>query len=429
MLTLVPTKFKEEIMTISLEVGQQNRFQYGNGIRLFTENHTEYLDAESGTFNLSLGYNHPHVVQQLQEQMGRLVHMSSQFTKPYVDELLEQLLTDAPENLGAGWMRDITGSTANECAVKLAQKYTGATDIISVFMSHHGQTLFATGISGNAFRRESFPNAAVGNNLSVPGPYCYRCHYKATYPSCNLLCVDAIAEFIEYASSGSVACMIIEPILGNGGNVVPPKGYFEKLRKLCDEYNIMLIADEVQTGLGRLGYMYASQVLDIKPNLITLAKGLGGIGVPVAAVLMEPALDTFKSYQHSFTSGSNMLALVAAKATMEVISKPGFMENVRKNGELLGILLRELQEKHKCIGDVRGMGLMWGIEIVDESNLPDTKKTEAIIDRAFNEQNLILRNSRYGFGNVIKVRPALISTQDDLVEIVERLASAIASVS
>lgn len=415
-------------MTMTLEVGQKNLFRYGNGIRLLTEDRTEYLDAASGTFNLSLGYNHPYVVQQLQEQAGRLVHMSSHFTKPYVEELLEQLLIDAPENMGAGWMRDITGSTANECAVKLAQKYTGATDVISLFMSHHGQTLFTTGISGNSFRRESFPNASVGNNLCVPGPYCYRCHYKAKYPSCNLLCVDAIAEFIEYASSGSVACMIIEPILGNGGNIVPPQGYFEKLRKLCDEHNIVLIADEVQTGLGRLGHMYASQVFDIKPNIITLAKGLGGIGVPVGAVLMESALDTFKSYQHSFTSGSNMLALVAAKATMKVISEPGFMENVRKNGELLGSLLHELQRKHSCIGDVRGMGLMWGIEIVDEHNEPDPKKTEAIIDTAFQEQKLILRSSRYGFGNVVKVRPALISTPDDLVEIVERLSSVIKSV-
>lgn len=201
--------------------------------------------------------------------------------------------------------------------------------------------------------------------------------------------------------------MIIEPILGNGGNIIPPAGYFKRLRQLCNEYGLILIADEVQTGIGRTGYMFASELLDIQPDIITLAKGLGGIGVPVAAVLMQSRLNVLEKHEHSFTSGSNLISVTAAKATLEVVSEPGFLEAVRSKGSLLGTLLTEMANKHDCIiGEARGVGLMWGLEIVNEDDAPDAVKSNAIIDRAFAEQQLILRGSRYGYGNVVKVRPS-----------------------
>jgi 4-aminobutyrate aminotransferase len=222
--------------------------------------------------------------------------------------------------------------------------------------------------------------------------------------------------------------MIIEPILGNGGNIIPPAGYFKRLRKLCDEYNIILIADEVQTGIGRTGYMFASELFDIQPDMITLAKGLGGIGVPVAAVLMQSRLNVLEKHEHSFTSGSNLISVTAAKSTLEVVSEPGFLDDVKRKGEILGGLLQDLAMKYPSIGEARGVGLMWGLEMVGDNNEPDTDKTNAIIDRAFTDEHLILRGSRYGFGNVVKVRPSLTTTEDELVEIVERLDSVLASV-
>ncbi|CDN42722.1 MULTISPECIES: aspartate aminotransferase family protein [Paenibacillus] len=405
----------------------KDRFRYGKGIKLIDDSGAEYLDGVSGTFNLSLGYNHPYVVEKVQEQVGNLTHMSSSFTEPYVNEVLDHLVEYAPNGINAGWMRDITGSTANECATKIAQKYTESTDIISLFLSHHGQTQFATGISGNAFRRRKFPNSAAANSLHVPAPYCYRCPFNASRPNCGFQCIEAISDHIEYASSGSVACMIIEPILGNGGNIIPPDGYFERLRKLCDEYNLILIADEVQTGIGRTGYMFASELFDIRPDMITLAKGLGGIGVPVAAVLMQSRLDVLEKHEHSFTSGSNLISVTAAKSTLDVVSEPGFLDEVKLKGEILGELLGELAEKHSCIGEARGVGLMWGLEIVDSEDAPDVAKANAAIERAFSDQRLILRGSRYGFGNVVKVRPSLTVTADELVEIVGRLDSVLDS--
>ncbi len=400
----------------------ESRFSIGQGIRLIDDAGNEYLDGVSGTFNLSLGYNHPYVVEKIQEQVGNLTHMSSSFTEPYVEEVLSLLLEDAPEGIEAGWMRDITGSTANECATKIAQKYTGERDIVSLYYSHHGQTQFATGISGNAFRRKGFPNSTVPNSLHVPVPYCYRCPFQSDPDHCSMQCIEALSDQLEFGGSGSTACMIIEPILGNGGNIIPPMEYFKQLRKLCDEHNMILIADEVQTGIGRTGEMYASTLFDIKPDIITLAKGLGGIGVPVAAVLMQSRLNILEKHEHSFTSGSNMISLTAARSTMEVVSAPGFLESVRTKGELLGHMLSPLAELYPdTIGEARGVGLMWGLEIVDADGAPDSRKANAIIDMAFRDENLILRGSRYGFGNVVKVRPSLTVTEDEIVEIVGRL--------
>jgi 4-aminobutyrate aminotransferase len=221
--------------------------------------------------------------------------------------------------------------------------------------------------------------------------------------------------------------MIIEPILGNGGNIIPPAGYFKRLRQLCDEHRMILIADEVQTGIGRTGYMFASELFDIQPDIITLAKGLGGIGVPVAAVLMQSRLDVLEKHEHSFTSGSNLISVTAAKSTLEVVTEPGFLEAVRSKGSLLGSLLTEMADKYDCIGEARGVGLMWGLEIVDEDDAPDAVKSNGIIDRAFEEQQLILRGSRYGYGNVVKVRPSLTATEDEIAEIVKRLDAVLAT--
>ncbi|KAA2243338.1 aminotransferase class III-fold pyridoxal phosphate-dependent enzyme [Chitinophaga agrisoli] len=398
-------------------------FTKGSGIRLYTPTQEEYIDAVSGTFNLALGYSYPELVDALKTQVEDLIHVSSSFTGQLAQDVLDSILEHAPEHITDGWMRDIIGSTANEGAVKIANKYNGKNEVISLSLSHHGQTLFATSISGNAFRRKSFSNTMVTQNGIVPAPYCYRCPYAAKgAPACGYLCTEAIYDYAQYASAGNVSCMIMEPILGNGGNIIPPEGYFERIRKICDELDIVLIADEVQTGIGRTGYMFASAHFDIQPDIITLAKGLGGIGIPAAAILYRAELAVLEKFEHSYTSGGNLLSLTASQKTMEVVSRDGFLETVRENGKVLGSLLQQLGEKYgHVIGDVRGVGYMWGLEIVDKEGAPDVKLTNRIIDLALEDHRLILRGSRYGFGNVVKVRPALTATLDDIAEICERL--------
>jgi 4-aminobutyrate aminotransferase-like enzyme len=404
------------------QVGGES-FIKAEGLRLTRADGREFLDAIAGTFNLPLGYSHPAVVEACVSQLRRLPHLSSTFASPFAQELLDTLLPFAPIGIEAGWIRDASGSTANEGAVKMAQRFTGASGVISLFRAHHGQTCLMTAMSGAAFRRKGLPSTASQHVLRVPAPYCHRCFYAQRFPECELLCVDRIHDFIDEASGGDVACFIVEPILANGGNIVPPPGYFAAVRQLCDERQIVLIADEVQTGLGRTGYMFASEALGLRPDIITLGKSLGGVGLPIAAILMRPEFDVLERHDHSFSSGGWLVALKAAAATVEVISGPGFLERVRHAGDLLGELLRELAKDHPCVSDVRGMGLMWGVELVDADGVPDPRLATAIVECAY-ERGLLLRSSEYGRGNVLKIRPSLIATDADLREMTTRLSRA-----
>ncbi len=403
------------------------QFVAGRGLRLIADDGTEYLDAVSGTFNVPLGYDHPEVVDAVVAQLRRCAHLSSTYAGAFARQVLDALLAVAPPGIGAGWMRDLVGSTANECAVKIAQKATGATDVVSFHLSHHGQTLFTTAISGNAFRRQGFPDAVSPHSIKVAPPYCLRCPFGATYPSCGFRCVEAIEDAVRYAGNGAVACLIVEPVLGNGGNLVPPPGYFAALEEVCARNDILLIADEVQTGMGRTGFLFAAETFGFAPNLLTLAKGLGGIGVPIAAVLMEDRLDVLAPHDHSFTSGGNLLGLAAAAATLRVLSEEGFLAGVRQRGALLGSLLAPLG-RTRSVAEVRGVGMMWGVEIVDADGRPDPDTTAKILACAERKHRLILRGSRYGFGNVIKVRPALVATEEEIEEIVVKLSRAIREV-
>jgi 4-aminobutyrate aminotransferase-like enzyme len=399
-------------------------FVGGKGLWLTRSDGRQFIDAVSGTFNLPLGYSHPAVAAAAADQLDRLPHLSSTFAAPYVEELIDALLPFAPRAIENGWVRDATGSGANEGAIKMAQRFTGASDVISLFHAHHGQTFLMTALSGSAHRRAGLPCATSPHSLRVPAPNCHRCFYNQRFPECELLCVDRIHDFIDQASSGAVACMIVEPILANGGNVVPPPGYFASVRRVCDERGIVLIADEVQTGIGRTGHMFASEALGLEPDIVTLGKSLGGLGVPIAAILMRDELDVLERHDHSFTGGGWLVALKAAVATIEVVGAPGFLERVREAGCVLGGLLQELAHELPCVDQVRGLGLMWGVELVNAGGAPDPGLARAVVERAY-ERGLVVRSSEYGRGNVIKIRPSLVATNADLDEIVSRLAAAI----
>lgn len=383
-----------------------------------------YVDCVSGTFDQPLGHRHPALLRAIERQAATLAYVGSPFLSEPLLELASKLVALSPPNLTRVHLRDLTGSTGIEGAVKIAQVATGRRDVITLFGSHHGQTALTTDLSGNAFRRAPYPVHSAGV-VHVPGPNCYRCFYKQRYPECGLLCVDRIRDFIEHATSGSVACLVVEPVSGNGGNVVPPRDYFKGLRALCDEYGIVLIFDEVQTGMGRLGYMFAAEYFEVSPHMIVLGKGLGG-PLPRGAILLEERLEKMPRYQHSFTGGSSLLSAATALATIEVLESPGFLPRVRALGDFVGERLREMKTRHPAIGDVRGLGLMWGIELVKEDGSPDVHLANAIVERG-RDAGLILRSSRYGHGSVVKLRPPLIITQEQLEDVLDRLDAVLTS--
>ena len=261
-------------------------------------------------------------------------------------------------------------------------------------------------ISGSASRREPFP-ALYEAGVRVPAPYCYRCFYNQTPDTCHLLCVERIHDFLAHASSGRVACMILEPISGNGGNVVPPPGWLQAIRALCDEHGMALIFDEVQTGIGRTGKMFAADHFGVSPNIMTVSKGLGGTGFQVAAILTEERFAALPAHHHAFTYGANVLAAAAAAKTLEIVGRPGFLDHVTAMGDYIMERLRAAQRRHGFIGDVRGVGLMIGMEIVTSDRSPDVELTNRIA-RAAPDHGLLLRTSGYGRGNVVKIRPPLV---------------------
>ncbi|MEE1808961.1 aspartate aminotransferase family protein [Streptomyces sp. BE133] len=392
---------------------------HGEGIYLYDADGNQYIDCASGTFNLSLGYSHPEVVKAMRDQVERLVHATSTFQTKPVNDLVRRLVEVSPENLTKVHLKVSGGSTANEGAVKMAQISTGRRDVITLFRSHHGQTMMTTTMSGESFRKAPFPHLMPGV-VQVPDPYCLRCFYRQTPDSCGLLCVERVNDFLDHASSGSVACVVVEPISGSGGNIVPPDGYLAALRTLCDERGIALIFDEIQTGIGRVGRMFAAEHYGVHPDILTTGKGLGGSGAQVAAIIADERMSGLGSDHHSFTYGGNILAAAAAATTLDVIGRPGFLENVRAVGAHIMDRLRGLATAHPSIVDVRGLGLMIGIEIGDEDGRPHSDRAQALARRGM-EHGLILRTSRYGRGNVIKIRPPLIITRAEADLLCDRL--------
>lgn len=390
----------------------------GEGVYLYADGR-QYIDCASGTFNLSLGYSAREVIDGLHEQLDRVAHLSSEFTKAKSTEVFNLLREFLPPHIGAFWFRDITGSTANECAIRIAQKATGRTDIFSLFLSHHGQSVTSTGISGNAFRNRSF-SLPVPGSVKIPAPDCANCFYSQTPDRCGMLCARRLEDFVEFASSGQVAALIVEPVLGNGGNVIPPPDYFRVIRETCDRLGILIIADEVQTGFGRTGSFFASTgfAADLKPDIITFAKGAGGVGIPVAGVLMRHDLDVLEPWEHSSTSGANPLSLTALEQTIRYIKKHRVLDNVAAVSVPLKRGLLDLQRRFPWITNVRGIGLMQAFD------LPTSEAVGALIELG-RRNGLILRGSRYGFGRAVKVRPPLIITEEQVAEVLVRLGDSL----
>ncbi|GIE39696.1 aspartate aminotransferase family protein [Actinoplanes lobatus] len=386
----------------------------GEGIYLHI-NGERHIDCASGTFNVSLGYNPPEVLAALHDQLDRVAHLSSEFTRGKSEEIFQLMRPELPPHIGAFWFRDVTGSGANEAAVRIAQKATGRSDIFSLFLSHHGQTVATTGISGNAFRQRSF-TLPFPNSVKIPAPDCANCFYGQVADRCGMLCARRLEDFVEYASSGQVAAVVVEPVMGNGGNIVPPRDWYRVLRDTCDKLGILIIADEVQTGFGRTGSFFASTgyAQALRPDIITFAKGAGGVGIPVAGVLMRPDLDVLEPWEHSSTSGANPLALTALEATVRYLGDHRVLENVAAVAGPLHRGLLALAASSASVTGVRGIGLMQAFD------LPTSVDVEQFIAIG-RRHGLILRGSRYGFGRTVKVRPPLIITPEQVDDLLARL--------
>jgi 4-aminobutyrate aminotransferase-like enzyme len=391
----------------------------------------KYLDFWAGIATVNAGHNNPHVQEAVKKQLERLVHCSSQsyFTVPPL-KLAKKLVASAPFQKCQVTFHT-SGSEANDLALKLIRRYTGKHELLTFQGAYHGQTYGSRSISTNvaSYTKSYAMGPWLPGIVHVPSPYCYRCSLGLEYPDCNLQCVAMIRDVIAFSTSGDVAAFMAEPILGVGGIVTPPDDYFREVKKILDEKDILLVLDEVQTGFGRTGKMWGAETYDVQPDVITLAKALGN-GWPISAVLARnPIGAAFMPGDHFSTWGGNPVMCAAASASLDYIIKRKLWENAAKMGTKMINRLRELEHTYEIIGEVRGKGLMIGVEVVKTkaSKTPAPDECKLIRQRCAN--NGLIVGAGGFWSNVIRIQPPLTISHDNIEDGVTIFEEAIKAVA
>lgn len=347
----------------------------------------EYIDFNSGLACLNVGHNHPKVIEAIKKQCDRFLHYSN--TDFYYNEvvaLAEKLVEITPGGFEKKVFFGNSGTEAVEAAIKLAKWHTRKQLFIGFINAFHGRTIGSLSFTASKPAQRRYFSPLMPGVTHVPYPYCYRCPFKQTYPDCHYWCIDFIDEFVlqKCAPPEDVAAIIFEPIQGEGGYVVPPPEYFNLLKKLADKYGILLIDDEVQAGVGRTGKWFAIEHWNIEPDIICSAKALAS-GLPLGATIAKAKIMDWTGGSHASTFGGNPLSCAAAIAVIDVIKEERLLENATKQGTYIRKRLEELKEKSHIVGDVRGKGLMIGMELVTdkESKKPAADKANEIMIRSW----------------------------------------------
>lgn len=380
---------------------------------VWDETGKQYLDAFAGIVTISVGHCHPYVVDKVREQIGRLQHTTTIYLHPQIGLFGKKLAEHMPagSELSVSYFTS-SGSEANEIAVLSAREFTGNMDIITLRNAYHGGTQATLSLTGHGtWKFPSLPVVQV--KYGTPG-YCYRCPYGLEYPSCDIRCARDIEPLIRQETSGKVACFIGEPIQGVGGAVTPPPEYFGIVYDIVRRYGGLCIADEVQTGFGRTGTKFwGFENWGVTPDLVTMAKGIGA-GAPLGACVTRPEIARMMAKRTHFnTFGGNPISVTQGLATLEVIDNENLQENARVVGAHLRERLLELQERHALIGEVRGMGLMIGVELVRDRRTkePASKDAVSVLELA-KERGLLLGKGGLD-GNTLRIKPPLCITKAD----------------
>jgi 4-aminobutyrate aminotransferase len=392
----------------------------GEGSYLWDANGDRYLDFTSGIAVNNVGHCHPEVVNAIENQLQRLIHVSMVTAHEPIITLAKRLGEIAPGESNSVFLNN-SGGEAIDAAIKFARFTTGRPNIISFTGAFHGRTLLATALTtAKSYYREGYDPFPAGI-YQAPYPYCFRCPVNQKPDSCNLECFDPLEKLAKHqVKPSTVAAVIMEPVLGEGGYVVPATGYsgtpgyMQKLRAWCDEHGIMLIFDEVQSGFGRTGKWFACNHWNIVPDIIVMAKGIAS-GMPMAGfIARKELLDKWSPGRHGSTYGGNPLACAAALATIGVIDREGLLENAQNMGLRITDRIRTLQKEFDCIGEIRGLGLMIGIEFVDKDGKPDGIRLQKLVDECFKRKLLLLD---CGSGDhVIRFLPPLNCTAEEVDE-------------
>jgi 4-aminobutyrate aminotransferase/4-aminobutyrate aminotransferase/(S)-3-amino-2-methylpropionate transaminase len=387
----------------------------GEGAYLIDSEGKRYLDLYCGVSVNALGHCHPEVTAAICEQVKTLQHTTTIYlTEPLVD-LAEALAHVLPGELQRSFFC-ASGSEANEGAALLATLHTGRSEFIAFQNGLHGRTKLGMSLTGLAFWRTD-PNP-VGGVAFVPPPHCAQCPFGKTFGACRYECVAAVEKTIQTATSGKPAAMFVEPIQGNGGLVVPPPEYFQRLRTALDKYGMLLIADEVQTGLGRTGKMYCMEHWGVVPDIVTGGKALGG-GTPIGYFATTDKIAQSYTRPSGSTFGGNPVTAVAGLTILKIIQR----DNLAARSAQLGAILRErldgIAKRRACVAEVRGLGLMQGVELNAGSKGSPAEFADAVLE-ALKDAGFLLGKTGPG-RNVLTIMPPLIVKETALQSFCETL--------
>ena len=380
----------------------------GSGATLWDEDGNEYIDFIAGIAVGSVGHCHPHYVEALKRQAERLTFGS--FTTETRARFLELMASIAPEGLTRIQLFS-GGAEAVEAGLRLAKAATGRQEVVGFWGGFHGKTGGVLGLLGSDFKHHQGP--FLPGQYSTPYADCYRCPLKLRYPECGVACAEYVRDVIRYQTAGEIAAIIVEPIQGTAGNIIPPDGFLRAIQSVARDHGALLFADEMITGFGRTGSMWGADHDGVVPDIMTVGKGVGG-GFPLAAVVSTEKLTSAKPWSNpSFSSssyGGNPLASAAGLAALEIILKEDLVEQSNRVGAVMLAELHRLKEKYRTVGEVRGRGLLLGVELVED------RQTRKPLDKAIT-RDLYLECLRRGlvamtYAPTIRLNPPLVITEE-----------------
>ncbi|MGG1217039.1 aspartate aminotransferase family protein [Priestia endophytica] len=427
--------------------GTYPKVSYGKGVFLYDEHGKDYLDASSGAVTVSVGHGVQEITDVLENQAKRVSFVyRSQFTSEAAERLAEKIYKLSNGHLSYSFFVN-SGTEATETAMKMAlqhfqEKGQGSKlKILSRWMSYHGITIGSLSMSGHSIRRTRFV-PLLQDYPTVSAPYCYRCPYQMEFPSCQLRCADELERAIIRIGEEHIAAFIAEPIIGAAGAAItPPPGYYERIRDICDRYNILFIADEVMTGLGRTGKMFGYDHWEAKPDIVTLGKGLGAGYTPIAAAVateevMLPIKKGSKLVMSGHTFSANPLSCATALSVLQYVEKHNLVDESAQKGAYLKKELLKLKERFSIIGDVRGEGLLLGVEFVEDKKTKEPFPTSAqltnqIIQTAM-QNGLLLYPSAAGIegvrGDAVIISPPFTIKEGEIKELLCRFEKTLSSI-
>ena len=384
----------------------------GSGCVIEDVDGNEYIDFNSGLGAMNVGHCHPEVVKAICDQAKRLLHYSyTDFYYRYSVELAEKLNKITPGVFQKKVFLSGSGAESIEAFAKVARWHSQRPMFIAYTGAFHGRSMGALSFTASSTVQKARYFPTMPGVVHVPYAYCYRCPYKLTFPDCNYWCVDFIEDYVlkKFVPPEEVAATLIEPIQGEGGYVVPPKDYHRRLKKLYDKYGILYAVDEVQSGMGRTGKWCAIEHFGVVPDIVCMSKALGG-GISLGATIGREEIFDWKAGSHCTTLGGTPVACQASLATMRIIEKEKLKENAVKQGQYAMKRLNEWKDEYEIVGDVRGKGLMIGVEIVKDkkTKAPDGDTAHEIIERAWKKGLVAIGAGECSF----RIAPPLVITRD-----------------